>query len=170
MGRASAILMLTSRSEVFTPAELSMASVLSLTPRSADPATLGHAEIGALADHLGADLRAADADRVIAAVADRIVALRGGAHIGTDAAKEEQIDRRFEDRFDHFVRGRLGRGEAERGARFRRKRNLLRRARKHAAALGNERPVVVLPARARQLEQALPLGEAFLRIGGGGGA
>jgi hypothetical protein len=32
MGGASAILMLTSTSEVFTPAELSMASVLSLMP------------------------------------------------------------------------------------------------------------------------------------------
>jgi hypothetical protein len=44
--------------------------------RRLDAAALGHAEIGALADHLGADLRAGDADRVVAAVADRVVALR----------------------------------------------------------------------------------------------
>src|SRR5262249_52820650 len=105
--------------------------------------------IGALADHLGADLRAGDADGVIAAIADRIVALRGRAHIGADAAEEEKIDRRFEDRIDHLVRRRLGGREAERGTRFWRKRNLLQRARKHAAALGNERAVVVLPTRTR---------------------
>src|SRR5262249_25284181 len=124
-------------------------------------------EIGALADHLGADLRAGDADGVIAAVADRIVALRGRAHIGADAAEEEKIDRRFEDRIDHFVWRRPGGRKAERGARFARKRNLLQRARKYAAAVGNERPVVVLPARTRQIEQARALGEAFIRIGGG---
>ena len=57
-GRLSAILMLTSTSEVLTPAELSMASVLSRTPlpRRLDAAALGHAEVGALADHLGADV------------------------------------------------------------------------------------------------------------------
>ena len=52
--------MLTSTSEVLTPAELSIASVLSRTPlqRRLDPAALGHAEVGALADHLGSGARA----------------------------------------------------------------------------------------------------------------
>ena len=51
--------MFTSTSEVLTPAELSMASVLRRTPllRGLDAAALGHAEIGALADHLGAHVR-----------------------------------------------------------------------------------------------------------------
>ena len=44
--------------------------------RRLDAAALGRAKIGALADHLGADLGAGDADRVVAAVADRVVALR----------------------------------------------------------------------------------------------
>jgi hypothetical protein len=135
--------------------------------RRLDAAPLGHAKIGALADHLGADLRAGDANRVIAAVADRVVALRGRAHIGADAAEEDKIDRRLEDRPDHLVRGRLGHRKAERGARFGRKRNLLQRAGKHAATFGNERPIVVPPARTRQIEQAHPLAEAFIRIGSG---
>ncbi len=63
--------MLTSWSEVSTPAELSMASVLSRTPaqRRLDAAALGHAEIGAFADHLAAQVAASDADGVIGAVA-----------------------------------------------------------------------------------------------------
>ena len=58
-GRLSAILILTSTSEVLTPAELSMASVLSRMPakRRLDAAALGHAQIGALADHLAAQVR-----------------------------------------------------------------------------------------------------------------
>ena len=52
----SAILMLTSWSDVFTPAELSMKSVLMRPPRAGelDACALRHAEIGALADDLGA--------------------------------------------------------------------------------------------------------------------
>ena len=41
----------------------------------------------------------------------------------------------------------------------------LERAREHAAAGRDQRAVVVLPARARQVEQALPLGEARGRVG-----
>ena len=59
MALASAILMFTSMSEEFTPAELSMASVLIRPPfmREFDAGALRHAEIGALADHLGAAIR-----------------------------------------------------------------------------------------------------------------
>jgi hypothetical protein len=64
--------MLTSWSEVSTPAELSMKSVLSSTPLPAPPrcAALGHAEVAALADHLAAQLAAVDAHGVVGAVAD----------------------------------------------------------------------------------------------------
>ena len=58
--------------------------------RCLDAAPLGHAEIGAFADHLRADLAARDADRIVGAVADLLVALRGGAHIGADAAEPQQ--------------------------------------------------------------------------------
>ena len=46
-----------------------------------------------------------------------------------------------------------------------RQRDFLQRAREDAAALGNQRLVVVLPARARQREHALALGKAFFRVG-----
>ena len=101
--------MLTSTSEVLTPAELSMASVLSRTPRSAasmrprwvmprlapSPITLQRSS------------RAGDADRVVGAVADRVVGLGRGAHIGADAAEEEQVDRRLQDRVHQLGRRRL---------------------------------------------------------------
>ena len=58
ISRLSAILMLTSLSEQSTPAELSMKSVLMRPPaqREFDAPRLGDAQIGALADHPGADL------------------------------------------------------------------------------------------------------------------
>ena len=42
--------------------------------RRLDPAALGRAEIGAFADHPGADIRARDTDRIIGAIANLIVA------------------------------------------------------------------------------------------------
>jgi hypothetical protein len=64
--------MLTSWSEVSTPAELSMASVLIRTPveRGLDPAQLGAAEVASLPDDLDAQLLAVDPDGVIGAVTD----------------------------------------------------------------------------------------------------
>ena len=73
--------------------------------RRLDAAALGHAEIGAFADHLAAQIGAGDANGVIGAVADRLVAFVGGAHIGADAAEEEKVDRRFEDGADQRRRG-----------------------------------------------------------------
>ena len=115
-GRLSAILILTSTSEVLTPAELSMASVLSRTPCSAasmrprwvmprlapSPITLARSRAPVM--------RIA----IVGAVAGRLVALRRGAHIGADAAEEQQIDRRLQDRVHHLLRRRLGLGETDR--------------------------------------------------------
>jgi hypothetical protein len=69
--------MLTSWSEVSTPAELSMASVLIRTPACAASMRpqLGAAEVAALADDLGPQLAAVDADRVVGPVADLGVGL-----------------------------------------------------------------------------------------------
>ncbi len=77
MAEASAILMLTSTSEQLTPPELSMASELQRPPFSPNSMRrpLRHAEIGALADHLGAHVERGDADGVIGAVADILVGL-----------------------------------------------------------------------------------------------
>ena len=70
--------MLTSWSEVSTPARLSMASVLTrhAGERRLDAAELGDAEVAALADHLAAQVAAVDPDRVVGAVADLGVASR----------------------------------------------------------------------------------------------
>ena len=77
MAAASAILMLTSTSDELTPPELSIASELQAPAEQAelDAGALRDAEIGALADHLGAHFARGDADRVIGAVADLLVAL-----------------------------------------------------------------------------------------------
>ena len=72
--------------------------------RRFDAAALGHAEIGALADHLAAQVAAGDADGVIGAVAGRFVAFARRAHIGADAAEEQQIDLRLEDRLHQLLR------------------------------------------------------------------
>ena len=71
--------------------------------RRLDAAELRHAEIGALPDHLGADISPGDADRIIGAIAHRIVGLGRCPHIGADAAEEKQIDRRLQDRLDHLL-------------------------------------------------------------------
>ena len=83
MADASAILMLTSTSEQLTPPELSMASELQRAAIQAelDARPLRDAEIGALADHLGAHVERGDADGVIGAVADLGIGLgRGPRH------------------------------------------------------------------------------------------
>ena len=67
----STILMLTSWSEESTPAELSMKSVFRRPPccGELDAAALGRAEVGALADHLAAQILAVDAHRIVGPVA-----------------------------------------------------------------------------------------------------
>ena len=132
--------------------------------RRLDAAALRHAEIGALADHLAAQILAGDADGVVGAVADRLVAFVGGADIGADAAEEDQVDRRFEDGADQVLR-RQPFADAEELLRLGRQPDLLGRARIDAAAFGDQRLVEILPARTRQVEQALALGEGALRIG-----
>src|SRR6185312_16645443 len=58
-----------------------------LRPFDAPP--LGHAEIGAFANHPGADVSAGDTDRIIGAIANLIVAFPRRADIGADSAKPE---------------------------------------------------------------------------------
>jgi hypothetical protein len=134
-------------------------------PGGLDAAALGHAEIGAFADHLGPQVRPGDADGVVGAVAGRGLRLLGGADIGPDAAEEEEPDRRLQDRPHKLVRRRLHGPDAEHGLRLGRDRDRLGRAREHAAARRDQRLVVIGPARTRQLEQALALDPGPLRIG-----
>jgi len=72
--------------------------------RRLDAAALRHAEIGALSDHPALQLGPADADRVIGAIADGIIGLGRGPHIGADAAEPEQVDRHFENGLHHLLR------------------------------------------------------------------
>ena len=171
----SRILMLTSWSEVSTPAELSIASVLMRPPlppgrrlRELDAAALGDAEIGAFADHPRAQLAPVDAQRVVGAVADLGVRLVRRLDVGADAAEPQQVDRRAQD----------ARGSARPASAPRPRRRAARRisgvslidfalALEDAAAGRDQLGVVVRPGRARQVEQPLALGEGVCRIGVG---
>ena len=99
--------MLTSWSEVSTPAELSMASVLSSPPRCAasirprwvrprlpPSPTTRHAQLAAV-----------DPDRVVRLVADVGVGLGRRLDVGADAAVPEQVDRRRQDGPHQLGRG-----------------------------------------------------------------
>ena len=108
--------MLTSWSDVSTPAELSIASVLMRPPACAilDAAELRAAEVAALDDHLAAQLAAVDAQRVVGAIADLRVRLARRLDVGADAAVVEQIDRRLQDRVDELGRRQRVGGDRER--------------------------------------------------------
>ena len=112
--------MLTSTSEVFTPAELSMKSVLSRPPASAystRPRCV-KPEIAAFADDLGAQFPAVDAQRIVGAVADLGVALVARLHVGADAAVPQQVDRHAQDGADDLVGCSAGALEPEQRARL----------------------------------------------------
>ena len=125
-----------------------------------DPRALGQAEIAALADHPAAQLLGVDPDRVVGAVEGLGVALLGGLDVGADAAVPEQLDRGQQNRPDQLLRRELLGLDVERRARLRRQLDRLDGARIDAAARADLAAIVVVPARARQLEQPLALGEA----------
>ncbi len=102
---------------------------------------------------------------IVGAVAGIGVGLGRGADVGADAAEPQEIGVRLQDRVDQLG-GRHGLlVGAEQRAHLGRQRHRLRRARENAAALRDQRLVVVLPARPRQREQPRALGEARRRIG-----
>src|SRR5207302_9231295 len=120
-----------------------------------------------LADHLAAQRCAGDADRIVDAVAGLIVGLGGGANVSADAAEPEQIGIELEDRRHDLLRRELLAIEAEQRNGVIAQRDLLGAARIDAAAAREIILVVILPARAREIEQPLALLEAALRIGVG---
>ena len=129
--------MLTSWSEVSTPAELSSASVLILRPgeRRLDAAALGEAEVGALADHLGAQRPTASMrSGSLARSPASALALARGLHIGADAAEIEQVDRRLQDGAHQVDRRRRRLVDAQHRARLVRQRDRLGGAVEDAAA------------------------------------
>ena len=130
-----------------------------------DAAELGHAQISALADDLAAKLARRNPDGVVGAVADIEVGLAPCLDIGADAAEPQQVHLRFQQRADELVRRHAVLGKPEARLHLRRHLDRLRLAVENAAALGNERRVVVAPARARQVEQPAALGVARLGVG-----
>ncbi|MDQ1092969.1 hypothetical protein QE400_002382 [Xanthomonas sacchari] len=134
--------------------------------RGLDAAQLGQAEVAAFADHLAAQFAAVDAQAVVGAVADVAVGLAGGLDVGADAAVPEQVHRRLEDGVHQVVRRKLldARLQAQRLAHRRADLDRLERARVDAAAGADQLGIVVGPAGARQLEQALALGEGRRRV------
>ena len=155
IARPRRIFRFTSRSEVSTPAELSMKSVLIRPPVSAYsilPA-LREAEVATLPNDPSAHLVAVDPHRVVRAVADLGVALVRRLHVRADAAVPEQIDGSLQHPPDHVRRRHLrGRviGDRERRPHLRRERHPFRGAVDHVGPLGEDRSVVVAPRRSRQ--------------------
>ena len=129
-----------------------------------DAAALGHAEIGALPDHLATKHPAGDADRIVDAVAGLIVGFGRGADVGADPAEPQQVGVELEDCGHHLLRGELLAFESEQCARLIAQRDFLRLPRVDGAARREVILVVVLPTGAREIEQALALGEAALRV------
>ena len=161
--------MLTSWSEVSTPAELSMKSVLIRPPAvgELDPAALGQTEVAALTHDRAPELASVHANRVVGLVAGVGVRLGLGLHVGADAAVPEQVDGRLQHRA-HQLRRRERRHvvlDSECGADLGGERDRLLRPREDAATRGDQAAVVVLPRAARQLEQPLALGVRRGRVG-----
>ena len=119
-----------------------------------DAAERGDTEVAALADHLGAHLVSVHPHGIVGAVADVGVRLRLGLDVGADAAVEQQVGRSLQDRLDQGGRRQLldAVRDAQRGAGLRADRDGLLLPAVDAAALADQRAVVVLPAGPRQVE------------------
>ena len=99
---------------MFTPAELSIASVLRRTPaRAASMRPRWVAPRLAPSPDVRPHLAAGDADRVVGAVAHLLVGFGGRADIGADAAEPEKADIRPQDGAHHLGGRRLRLVEAE---------------------------------------------------------
>src|SRR3546814_2245371 len=94
------------------------------------------------------------------------MAFAAGLDVGADAAVPEQVDRRPQNGIHQLGRAHLADFgvDAQRLSDFVAERYRLERARVDAATCGNQAAVVIVPARARQLEQVLTLAETARRI------
>ncbi len=79
--------------------------------RVLDAPGLRGAEVAALGDDAHAQLAAVDADRVVRAIADRVVRLVARLHEGADAAVPEQVDGCAQDRLAQLGRRQRLRGD-----------------------------------------------------------
>ena len=146
-----------------------MESVFSRPPDLSefDACALGHAEVRALADHLAVQLGGVQAQRVVGAIAGVLVAFIARLDVGADAAEPEQLHLGPEHGGDKPMWGDPILAQIEQFLHFRRDWNRLGFAIEDAAALGDQAFVIVVPGRARQLEQAFAFCPALFRVGVG---
>ena len=130
-----------------------------------DAAGLGDAEVGALADDLGAHVLGVRPKRIVGRVADVGLALRRSLDVGADAAEPEQVDVGLQDRVDQGRRVARPGLDPEQLARFGAELDRFLGASEDPAALRDQVAVVLVPARAREVEQALAFLPARRRIG-----
>ena len=129
-----------------------------------DPAQLGHAQVAALTEDLGAQFTAVDPQAVVGLVADIGVGLPARFHIGADATVPDQVHGRLEQRVDQIGWCQLVGLDTEARLHLRRDGDALGAALEDAATFGDQRGVIVGPGGARQGEHALTLGKALRRI------
>ena len=136
-------------------------------PGGLDAAGLSEPEVAALPHDLTPKGIAVDAHAIVGTVAHVGIGLRGGLHIGADAAIEEQLHGRGEDRRDELVRGERGdvRTQVQHRGHLGSNGHGLGASVMHPATGGDKRRVVVGPRRSGQGEQPLPLDERPRRIG-----
>ena len=68
-----------------------------------DPAGLGGAQIGPLADHLATQIGPVDPQAIVGRIADSDVVFSAAFHICADPAEPQQVDLGLEDRGDQAV-------------------------------------------------------------------
>ncbi len=124
-----------------------------------DAAVLRATQVAAFGYHLAAQLRAVDPEGVAGLVADLGMGLEAGLDIGADAAVVQQVYRCLQDGLEQLDRCQLFGGYANDGACLGAQRDGLGAARIDAAALRDQALVVVIPAGAGQVEEALALGK-----------
>ena len=129
-----------------------------------DTSQLGHTEVAALSDDPAAHVATVDADGVIGLVPDIGVALIGGLDVGSDSSVVDEVDRGFEDLGHQFGGAALAGLESQNRGGLGAEVDRLRRPGEDSAPVGDELPVVVLPAGARQVEETFALDEAACGI------
>ena len=82
-----------------------------------------------------------------------------------DPAEEQQVDLSHQQMADQVCRGQVVLGDAKNLLHLGADRNRLQGAIEHAAASRDQRPIVIAPARSRQVKQPLALGKACRRVG-----
>ncbi len=135
--------------------------------RIGNAAALGDAEIGPLPHDLGAQRLGIDAHRVVGAVAGFPLAFGMGFEVGADAAEEQQIDFGRQHLADQLGRGQVVFADGEDALHLGADRDRFGDAVEDAAAGRDQGAVVIHPARPREAEQPLALGEAGRGVGVG---